>query len=118
MAMSSVLKIAFQQEMEKARNSLNQLQHPAAFHHLERAHVLGQRYLLAHLQVHLWMLRVGWAQRDLHEMVGQITRLLLIPLGHLTRRLPLGNTGGANVSAFRPMPIAQDLDAILQQDKR
>ena len=64
------------------------------------------------------MLRISWARRDGREVRGQILRLLLIPLGHLTGRLPLGNTGGANVSAFRPMPIAPDLDAILQQDKR
>jgi hypothetical protein len=35
--------------------------------------------------------------------------LLLAPLGSLTGRLPIGNTGRSNVSAFLPMAIPQDL---------
>ncbi|MBT8427288.1 MAG: DUF3703 domain-containing protein, partial [Erythrobacter sp.] len=31
------------------------------------------------------------------------------PLGNLTGRLPWGNTGRANVSAFAPMPYPDDL---------
>lgn len=80
---------------------------------LERAHVLGQRRLGRHLRVHAWMLKVGWTLRDWREVQGQLLRLALTPLGHLTGRLPAGNTGGASVSAFAPMPIPDELQALL-----
>src|SRR3546814_10969577 len=37
---------------------------------------------------------------DWREAAGQATRLFLIPRGSFTRRLPIGNSGRANVSAF------------------
>jgi len=85
----------------------------AAFALLERAHVLGQRRFGRHMAVHGRMLRLGWRLRDGREMRGQLLRLLLTPLGHLTGRLPSGNTGDAIVSAFTPLPIADDLQALL-----
>src|SRR3990167_1292239 len=118
MPMNAVLKDAYQRELESARLAWNHKVLVEAFAHLERAHVLGQRYFLPHMEVHLWMLRVGLARRDAREVAGQLARLLLTPLGHLTRRLPLGNTGWANVSAFQPMPIAPDLDALLKLDEQ
>lgn len=90
----------------------------AAFAALERAHVLGQRDFLSHLRVHGRMLRIGWRARDVREVVGQITRLALVPLGHVSGRLPLGNTGGANVDAFAPMPIPPDLAHLLEERDR
>jgi hypothetical protein len=115
--MNTITKTAFLKEMALAETCWQQRALDQAFAHLERAHILGQREFLPHVQTHLWMLRIGWARRDGREIRGQILRLLLIPLGHLTGRLPLGNTGGANVSAFKPMPIARDLAAILRNEK-
>lgn len=111
--MHRTLQQAFEQEVEAARSLWAQRQFQAAFSRLENAHVLGQRRFLWHAKVHLWMLRVGWAQKDAREVRGQLWRLFLTPLGHLTGRLPLGNTGGANVSAFAPMPIPTELQAML-----
>lgn len=88
------------------------LQH--AFRSLERAHVLGQTRFGPHLRVHLAMLRAAWAMRDGREMRGQILRIALVPLGHLFGRLPLGNTGGTNVSAFAPMPIPPELERLMK----
>jgi hypothetical protein len=113
--MNQVLRTAFEQEMALARQQLAVGALGTAFAHLERAHVLGQRNLVAHLRAHVWMLRVGWARRDGRELAGQVARLLLTPLGHLTGRLPIGNTGGANISAFQPMPIPADLAEILRR---
>lgn len=76
----------------------------AMFRALEQAHALGQRDLATHVRVHLGMLHVGAWRRDTREILGQLGRLALVPVGHLTGRLPLGNSGGADVSAFRPMP--------------
>ena len=84
----------------------------AAFAHLERAHILSQRYAFAHAAVHVRMLRVGWKRRDAREVLGQTTRTAA---ALLFSRLwvPLGNTGGANVSALRPMPLPDDLRPLL-----
>lgn len=103
------LDVAFNAAMRCARARFRAREMPAAFEQLERAHVLGQRRFLRHLLVHLWMLRIGCAARDGLEVRGQLLRLMLVPLGHLSGRLPTGNTGGAKVSAFAPMPVAHDL---------
>lgn len=84
-----------------------------AFGLMEEAHVLGQRYFFPHWRAHAWMLRVGMARRDMREVVGQIGRLFVTPFGQLTGRLPIGNTGGADVSAFASLPIPDHLQTIL-----
>ncbi len=85
----------------------------AAFASLERAHVLGQRDFGPHLKVHLRMLSIATSLRDWREVRGQVLRVALVPLGHLLARLPRGNTGAANVSAFAPMAIPPDIESLL-----
>lgn len=86
-----------------------------AFAHLERAHILGQRFTSLHVRTHVAMLRLGWSRRDFREVVGQITRILAAAL--VSRIwVPIGNTGGANVPAMKPMPIPADLRAILDRE--
>jgi Protein of unknown function (DUF3703) len=104
---------AFDASVEQARQRLASGDAHAAFALLERAHVLGQRDFARHVHVHLLMLRAAWTLRDGREMRGQVLRLALVPLGHLLRRLPAGNTGGSNVSAFEPMAVAPDLARLL-----
>ncbi|PKO63167.1 MAG: hypothetical protein CVU24_00595 [Betaproteobacteria bacterium HGW-Betaproteobacteria-18] len=82
---------------------------------LEAAHVLGQTRLRPHLVTHAQMLALGWETRDGREVLGQLLRLLLVPLGHLTGRLPLGNAGRSNISAFQTMPIREDIAALIEQ---
>ncbi len=107
---------AFEAAMVSARQHLSAADPGTAFALLERAHVLGQRDLKRHFSVHLRMLQASWMKRDAREMVGQIMRIALVPLGHLVGRLPRGNTGGANVSAFAPMPIAAEIERLLGDD--
>ncbi len=89
-----------------------------AFGHLERAHVLGQANTIEHTRVHLLMLKVGWRKKDWREIFGQMFRIVgattKAPLGVY----PMGNTGGANVSPFKPMPIPDDLQEIIKKAKR
>ena len=80
---------------------------------LERAHVVAQTRLVPHLQSHWKMLLLAARTRDGREAFGQLFRLALAPLGNLTGRLPVGNTGRSNVSAFAPMNIPSELSAIL-----
>ena len=49
---------------------------------------------------------------------GQLMRIALVPVGHLFGRLPVGNTGGANVSAFKPMAIPPELERLIEDRDR
>jgi hypothetical protein len=80
--------------------------------------VLGQREIGPHLRVHLLMLRAAWALRDGRELRGQLLRLALTPIGHLSGRLPLGNTGASNVSPFEPMALPPELERLLRDEER
>lgn len=85
----------------------------AAFEHLERAHVLGQASTVEHVRVHIRMLLWGLRQRRPAEIRGQILRIIgaaaLTPFG----LIPRGNTGGANISPFRPVAIPPDLARLI-----
>jgi hypothetical protein len=105
---------AFEAAMLAARGQMAAGDAKGAFAALERAHVLGQTDFVPHLRVHLRMLRVGWSTGDRREVIGQLMRLALVPVGHLSGRLPVGNTGGANVSAFEPMTIAPELERLIE----
>lgn len=70
---------------------------------LEAAHIVGQTRFFPHLQVHCLMLSLAWERRMPKEILGQLFRIALVPLGHLFRRLPIGNSGRADISAFRAM---------------
>ena len=94
----------------RARNEIE-----VAWHHLERAHIASQPYLGPHLASHWAMLAFAFDHREWGEVAGQIVRLVLVPFGALTGRIPAGNTGRSNVSAFKPMPIADDLLANIER---
>lgn len=83
----------------------------AGWRSLEHIHILSQGFELMHLYSHWRMLRYAWTLRDKKEVVGQLMRLALAPIGNLTGRLPFGNTGRSNVSAFQPMEIPSDFRA-------
>ena len=84
-----------------------------AFEHLERAHVLGQASTYEHTRIHWRMLKLGIKMRSPREIWGQLIRIVgastKTPLGIY----PPGNTGGANVWFFKPMPVPDDLQSIL-----
>ncbi len=88
---------------------------PLAWHHLERAHILAQTSLGPHCVSHWRMLAFAVRLRDWPEAAGQLLRLALAPLGNLTGRLPIGNTGRSTVNAFNAMDIPPDLRAILDR---
>ena len=90
---------------------------PSAWRALERAHIISQPYLALHLANHVAMLGYAIEQRDGREVIGQLVRLALAPLGALSGRIPTGNTGRSNVSAFHAMPIPKDLADKMQSGK-
>ncbi|MFA3790006.1 DUF3703 domain-containing protein [Aliiglaciecola sp. SL4] len=93
-----------------------------AFRYLEDAHVIAQKSTYLHCLVHYLMLKHGYIQWNIKEMSGQIFRLV----GALTKTwigwIPTGNTGGTNVSPFKPMPISAHnqkiIDVIEQKIKQ
>lgn len=87
-----------------------------AFHHLERAHILSQRITRLHVRSHVGMLAIGWQRRDGREVAGQLARIVAALLFSRIW-VPDGNTGGANVVALKPLPIPDDLDAILKASR-
>lgn len=115
--MSPELKAAYQQSLDEARSHYSRGDLSAAFASLEVAHILGQQFLFPHIAVHVWMFRVGAARRDKREMFGQIVRLLATIPGFFTGWVPLGNTGGANVSALKPMPVPETIADLVPRQR-
>lgn len=87
------------------------------FVHLERAHVIGQESTYWHVKVHVLML--GWAlrNRSAGEAFGQGFRILGAATKTAFGLVPQGNTGGANVSPFKKMPIEPELNALIRKAK-
>ncbi len=109
-------KMAFVEEMKSACSCYGRDELDQAFFHLERAHILGQSYVIPHTRSHWWMLKVGWKRRDAHEIRGQIVRIIFALI--LSRIwVPLGNTGGANVHPLKPMWMPNDLHRVMQGDE-
>lgn len=82
---------------------------------LEAAHIVGQTRFLRHLRVHLLMLGVGWKAPDWTEVAGHIFRFVLVPIGHLTSWLPLGNTGRSSISAFKTMTPKPEISQLIAE---
>lgn len=88
----------------------------AAFRHLERAHILSQRYTRQHVHVHWLMLQLGASASDWREVLGQLSRIIAAAVFSRIW-VPVGNTGRANVSALKPMPVPDDLREVLEQGR-
>jgi hypothetical protein len=112
-SMNPKLRAAFESELESADALRRAGDLDGAFHHLERAHILGQQYIAPHVRTHLAMLRIGVLRRDLREIAGQIVRVPAAAIGSALGVPPGGNTGGANVGFFARMEIPPDLKALL-----
>lgn len=111
--MKVALRASYVAELSAARAATIDGKTGIAFHHLERAHILSQRHTLEHVHVHWLMLRLGTSAGDGREVFGQFTRIVAAAVFSRIW-VPVGNTGRANVSALRPMPIPDDLRSILE----
>lgn len=103
------------QKMNEYQLALAQGEHEKAFSILEDAHVIGQQSTYYHCLVHYRMLRHGLRYRDFKEVFGQVVRLV----GAFTKTaiglVPTGNTGGANISPFKRLPVSKANQAILNE---
>ncbi len=108
------LRRAYNAEMTTAARLYDAGNLQLAFSHLERAHILGQSFNMAHAQAHWWMLKVGWRNRDIVEITGQVPRIFGALLFSKIW-VPIGNTGGTRVPPFRSMPIQDELQDLLNK---
>ncbi len=83
-----------------------------AWMHLERAHIIGQRYPFSHCYVHWKMLQFGFRIKSTKEIMGQIPRLILGGVFSFVGKVPVGNPGGSNVPPLKPFPIEKELQDI------
>ena len=104
---------AWNQERLAAAEALRRNDPSQAWAHLERAHILSQPMAGRHVCTHLAMLRFALRTHRPHEVAGQVLRTVVAAPGSWSGRYPRGNTGGADVSAFAPMDIPDDLRPLL-----
>jgi Protein of unknown function (DUF3703) len=107
------LHTAWAAEFAAARAARSAGDTSAEWAHLERAHILSQPTAGAHVRTHVAMLTTALRRRDWHELVGQLFRTVVAAPGSMTGKYPVGNTGGADVSPFAPMPVPPDLRPLL-----
>ncbi len=111
--MPKALKPFYQAELSRACAALKKEHFIICWRHLERAHILAQPYPFQHTAVHWKMFMFGIKVKNWKEVMGQIPRLLVGGVKSFVGRIPVGNTGGANVPPLLPMEIPEDLQAII-----
>lgn len=77
------------------------------------AHVVGQHEPALHFDSHRRMLTLARETRDWGELMGQLLRIALLPLGHLLRRIPTGNIGRATVPVTRAMQPPETVQVLI-----
>jgi hypothetical protein len=106
-----------EEKLRDAQHAFTNQDEETEFKALEDAHVIGQHSTFHHTLVHYEMFKFGLKRKDIKEVFGQIFRLIGAVTKTAIGLLPEGNTGGANVSPFKPMPISQANKAILDEIK-
>ncbi len=111
----NALRPYFKKELEDYRNEYSNGNLKIAWRHLERAHIIGQKYPFAHSFVHWKMLQFGIKIKSVKEITGQIPRLIFGGVKSFVGKIPVGNPGGANVPALQPFPIEKELQEIFNK---
>jgi hypothetical protein len=104
---------AFDREIAVARRFIAAADFEHAFRHLERAHVIGQTFVGAHAKAHWMMLVLEIRRGRVAGVFGQAVRLVLGIVGSAVGVVPIGNTGGTDISMFKRLPIAPELQEII-----
>ena len=109
------LKVFYTEELIKYQIEYSKNNLSEAWNHLERAHILGQKYPFEHSFVHWKMLQFGFKIKNTKEILGQIPRLIFGGIKSFVGKIPVGNPGGANVPPLKPFPIDEDLKIIFKK---
>lgn len=113
--MPEALRPFYRDELLLAKNEFDKRHFQQSWRHLERAHILGQPYPIEHTAVHWKMLKFGVKIKNWKEVIGQIPRLLFGGVKSFVGKIPVGNTGGANVPALKAMEIPEDLAIMINR---
>ena len=108
------LQPIYRKELFLAENAFAEKNYQLSWRHLERAHILGQPYPAEHTAVHWKMLLFGIKIKNTKEIIGQVPRLLVGGVKSFVGKIPVGNTGGANVPPLLSMEIPEGLVAIIK----
>ena len=106
------LKVFFDKEIIEYSKNYASGNLQQAWNHLERAHIIGQKYPFAHSFVHWKMLQFGFKIKSPKEIMGQIPRLIFGGVKSFVGKVPVGNPGGASVPPLKAFPIDEDLKLI------
>lgn len=109
------LRQAYEREMASARAACLAGALGTAMGHLEVAHVLGQRQVAPHVATHWWMLKIAFRRHSLPQAWGQLLRIVLGALGSSVGIVPIGNTGGTDISMFKRLPIDPALRRLFEK---
>jgi hypothetical protein len=112
--MPAGLRTSYLNELKLYQKYFSANEFQRAWRHLERAHIIGQPWAVEHTEVHWIMLRFGFSIKNWREIFGQIPRLLVGGVKSFVGKIPVGNTGGANVPPLRPMEIPDDLKEVMK----
>ncbi|WP_235297058.1 DUF3703 domain-containing protein [Portibacter marinus] len=113
--MPEKLKPFYNTEMKKFSTEYRNGKIGNAWVHLERAHIIGQRYPFVHSYVHWKMMQFGFRIKNRREILGQIPRLIFGGIKSFVGTVPIGNPGGADVPALKPFKIPNDLQEIFKK---
>ena len=102
------LRKEFKNQLYLGKKHIKLREYNKSFHHLENAHILGQKHLYRHTLSHWWMFIWGIKSKSIKESIGQIFRIIASLLFTLIW-VPKGNTGGTNISPIKPIPIRKEL---------
>lgn len=111
------LKAHVNEELRLYKMAYDKKEPKVAWRHLERAHILGQQWPFQHTRVHWIMLLFAFRIKSMKEIVGQLPRLIFGGVKSFVGTVPLGNTGGSDIPALKPMEIPVDLQNILMKFK-
>jgi hypothetical protein len=113
LTMPALVRPHYEGELQASERARAQGDLRTEWHHLERAHILGQRWPLEHNAVHWRMLKFGIRIKNGREVIGQIPRLVFGGVKSFVGTVPIGNTGGADVPPLKPIDLPKDLAMIL-----
>ena len=111
--MNPVRSGAFDNEIVLAKEFIVRGELETGFAHIERAHVIGQAFVVPHARSHWLMLKVEVRRRRPVAAFGQVVRIVLGVLGSAVGVVPVGNAGGTDISMFKRMPIEPELQNII-----
>lgn len=106
------LEFYYKEELANYKVEYSKNNFEKAWHYLEKAHIIAQKYPYQHTFVHWKMLQFGFEIKNTKEIIGQIPRLIFGGVKSFVGKIPTGNPGGANVPPLKPFPIEKDIQEI------